>query len=341
LTVRLPDPEELLPRILRLGEEYEFSTFLIGVHVPDVTRGPEKVKLTRPLKERLGRALEGRYWPQRKVEFDRPELQIQIDAVTKRVSVLAAPIYIAGRYRKYARTISSTHWRHFGCGGKGCPVCNFRGHFAEGSVGEIIGRPLLEAARGEAYYFHGMGREDVDARMLGTGRPFVVEISQPKLRRLDLVGLRRRINERGKGLAEVAGPLAAVGEETVPLIKGSDAEKSYCAVVITANPLPPDAGERIASLSGASIEQRTPCRVRHRRAEKVRRRTVIKSFATILDSRTFIWQVRAGAGTYIKELAGGDGGRTNPSLSELLGTPALVFDLDVVAVHFTAPWERR
>ena len=34
--------------------------------------------------------------------------------------------------------------------------------------------------------FHASGREDIDARMLGTGRPFVVEISKPKKRSLDL-----------------------------------------------------------------------------------------------------------------------------------------------------------
>lgn len=79
--------------------------------------------------------------------------------------------------------------------------------------------------------------------------------------------------------------------------------------------------------------------MRHRRAELVRTRTIAESFATVLDARSFIWQVRAGAGTYIKELASGDGGRTRPSLAEALGVPVVIVDLDVAAVHCRAPWE--
>jgi tRNA pseudouridine synthase 10 len=338
--MQFPRPEELLPPLLAIGQEYEFRTFLIGVHVPGVGSGIEKSRLTRPLKEALGRMLEERHWPGREVDFERPELQLRIELPGGRVQALSAPLFIAGRYRKHSRAISSTHWKHLGCRGKGCPVCKFRGHFAEGSVGDVIGRPLLAAAGGTAYSFHGMGREDVDARMLGTGRPFVVEIMQPRRRTLDRAALRETINEGGRGKAEVAGALAMATEDMVLCIKSAEAEKSYSALVVTANPLPPDAQERIASLTGVTVAQRTPCRVSHRRAEKVRMRVVSWSFGTILDARSFLWSVRAGAGTYIKELASSDGGRTTPSLSELLGIPVVVLDLDVTAVDFVPPWER-
>jgi tRNA pseudouridine synthase 10 len=337
--MHLPEPAELLPAVLRIGERYEFDTFVIGVHLAGTVSPAEKTRITRPLKERLGRLLESRYWPGRRVEFDRPELQLHVDAATKRVSVIAAPIFVAGRYRKFSRRISSTHWRHLACRGKGCRGCNFRGYLAEGSVGEIIGQPLLAAARGSSYYLHGMGREDVDARMLGAGRPFVVEIAHPHRRRLDLAGLRQEIAATGTGKAEVAGPLVRVNDEMVPLVKNTEAEKSYCALVVSAAALPADTPLRVGSLGGQTIAQATPSRVRHRRSEKTRRRAIDSSLATLLDARSFLWQVRAGGGTYIKELASGDGGRTVPSLTEVLGTAVAVVDLDVVAVHWRAPWE--
>ena len=53
------------------------------------------------------------------------------------------------------------------------------------SVEEFISEPVLLAAKGVASKFHGSGREDIDARMLGNGRPFVLEISEPKIRTLD------------------------------------------------------------------------------------------------------------------------------------------------------------
>ena len=42
--------------------------------------------------------------------------------------------------------------------------------------------------------------------------------------------------------------------------------------------------------------------------------------------------VNCEGGLYVKELISGDEGRTNPSLSGLLGIPALVEDLDVINV---------
>jgi tRNA pseudouridine synthase 10 len=42
--------------------------------------------------------------------------------------------------------------------------------------------------------------------------------------------------------------------------------------------------------------------------------------------------IEAESGTYIKELISGDGGRTRPSLSELVGVPCNVSKLDVIEI---------
>jgi tRNA pseudouridine synthase 10 len=43
-------------------------------------------------------------------------------------------------------------------------------------------------------------------------------------------------------------------------------------------------------------------------------------------------EIKCDAGLYIKELISGDGGRTKPSLSALLGVEAEVTELDVLDV---------
>ena len=51
----------------------------------------------------------------------------------------------------------------------------------DGSVEEIIAnavKPFFEADNAQ---LHGSGREDIDVRMLGRGRPFVLELVNPKL----------------------------------------------------------------------------------------------------------------------------------------------------------------
>ena len=62
------------------------------------------------------------------------------------------------------------------------------------SVQEIIGDIALRMADGKEHFFHGMGREDIDALMLGDGRPFVLEISQPKKSDIELDELELRAN---------------------------------------------------------------------------------------------------------------------------------------------------
>ena len=53
----------------------------------------------------------------------------------------------------------------------------------------------------------------------------------------------------------------------------------------------------------------------------------------------FVWEVRVESGTYVKELVSGDGGRTRPSLSEILAVPCTCKALDVLEVHWDPPWE--
>ncbi|MCA1819814.1 MAG: hypothetical protein LC620_07185, partial [Halobacteriales archaeon] len=88
-------------------------------------------------------------------------------------------------------------------------------------------------------------------------------------------------------------------------------------------------------LTGAVLEQRTPDRVAHRRADLVRKRSLHKvdldAMAEDLGTR-FSIRVRAESGTYIKEMVSGDEGRTVPSFSALASVPVKVEFLDVLAI---------
>lgn len=81
------------------------------------------------------------------------------------------------------------------------------------------------------------------------------------------------------------------------------------------------------------IDQRTPRRVLKPRADRVRRRRVCTLEWRQLGPREIELGVRTQAGTYIKELVGGDDGRTRPSVTEILGTAAECVELDVTAIH--------
>jgi len=80
------------------------------------------------------------------------------------------------------------------------------------------------------------------------------------------------------------------------------------------------------------VQQRTPTRVSHRRADKIRTREVYRADLDQFWGDAARLVLRCEGGLYIKELISGDGGRTKPSLAELLGSEAMVRELDVINV---------
>jgi len=81
-----------------------------------------------------------------------------------------------------------------------------------------------------------------------------------------------------------------------------------------------------------TINQQTPQRVLHRRAELLRRRDVKTLKWKLLAPKKLELVVSGSSGLYIKELVSGDNGRTKPSVAELLGVEAKVTELDVVRI---------
>jgi tRNA pseudouridine synthase 10 len=86
---------------------------------------------------------------------------------------------------------------------------------------------------------------------------------------------------------------------------------------------------------GRTIAQRTPARVAHRRSDRVRARRIVDARLVDEAPGRFTVELRTEAGTYVKEWVEGDGGRTVPSLSSLVGVPLKVEFLDVLEVHDT------
>jgi tRNA pseudouridine synthase 10 len=91
--------------------------------------------------------------------------------------------------------------------------------------------------------------------------------------------------------------------------------------------------EALQLATGRAIAQRTPTRVSHRRSDRVRARRIVTARVVEANEGGFTLEIRTEAGTYVKEWVEGDGGRTDPSLAALVGTPLKVGYLDVLDVH--------
>ena len=336
---------ELLPRFAEAAaeriNEVESDNFLIGTRVePEITEREKEIRESlglensEAIKAELNREIGKLALPMihRPVEFKNPQVVALVDTRFADITLDISPVFIAGRYNKFSREIPQTIWPCRVCHGKGCDHCHGKGKMYDTSVQEIIGDIALEMAGGEEHFFHGMGREDIDACMLGEGRPFVLEISQPKHRYIDLDELERRANQTD--LAAFNG-LKFVQREAVERYKAAASDKVYHVRVKADGKVNKEELSKVAlSFKDVNIDQRTPRRVEHRRADLVRKRKIHWCTAEWISDDTFDLELETDSGTYVKEFVSGDEGRSVPSFSERLGIPCKVQTLDVLAIKF-------
>ncbi len=328
-------------RIIELIQNYDFDTFLIGVRIPRKLQEMEDELWNRignefaePMKKELAREI-GTIVSEKlgkKVDFSLPDITVIVDFNfdPARLDLEIRSLYIYGEYQKLERDIPQTKWICPKCHGKGCPYCNFMGKLYPTSVEEEIGRPLLDMTGGRDTRFHGAGREDRDALMLGW-RPFIIEVLSPVVRKIDLSELERIVNSSGK--VKIRNLKYSTREEVVKL-KSAKFDKTYEAIVECPGYTKNDLSKIEQTFREITIRQRTPRRVAHRRADKVRERKVYSVSCEPLDENRFRAIIHAEHGTYIKELVSGDEGRTEPSFSSVMKKPCRVVELNVLEVHF-------
>jgi tRNA pseudouridine synthase 10 len=339
---------------------YEFDSYQVGTKVPplieendrllreDTGLDPEagelmKSEFNREVGKRLGERTGTT------VDFGRPDVLVVCDLATDEVDLQVNSAFVYGRYRKLKRDIPQTEWPCRDCNGTGlvqgepCDGCDGVGYRYDESVEQLTAPVVREAMDGESATFHGAGREDVDARMLGTGRPFVIEVDTPRVRSVDTDELQAEVNEFADGKVEVER-LRLATHEMVERVKELPASKTYRIELQFADSVAADTFEAaLSTLDGATVEQDTPQRVSHRRAAKTRIRAVYDADGhlgatgadreTSQQGDTATVEIHGEGGLYVKELVSSDEGRTQPSLAGELGVEATVTALDVLTVE--------
>ena len=320
--------------------EVESDNFLVGCHADPAALKKEKeiwekhqLQNYESIKTELNREIGKVALPMihRPVEFKNPQCVACIDTRFADVKLDLSPVFIKGRYNKLSREIPQTIWPCRVCRGKGCPRCHGTGKMYQTSVQEIIGEIALKMCDGQEHFFHGMGREDIDALCLGEGRPFVLEISQPRRRDIDLDELERLANE--SELAQYHY-LQFTERAEVARTKTATPTKTYRVIVRAEGKVNKERVNEVAtSFKNVHLDQRTPKRVEHRRADLVRDREILWVKAEVLGEDTFSLTLETQSGTYVKEFVSGDDGRCVPSFSQALGIQCRVETLDVIAIN--------
>lgn len=330
-------------RVIKAVEGYEFSTFLIGTRPSGLLLENEEIlwaasgsRWAEPLKTEMNREVGRRVESalEKKADLTSPQITALLDIEHNKVELEVRSLYIFGHYRKLIRGIPQTRWPCRECGGKGCERCGFTGRMYQESVDELIRPEVVKATGSIDTSFHGAGREDIDALMLGEGRPFIVEAVQPHRRRIDLTMLQHSINRYSAGKVEVLG-LKFVSGSSVETIKQTKADKVYrIRVTFSRQVSEENLYNAFDKLTREPVVQKTPSRVVHRRADMDRTRQVHSMELEYLsaDGLSAVILVECQGGLYIKELVSGDDGRTRPNLAESLNVEAKVAELDVMKV---------
>lgn len=343
---------EMIPKVVnRVVEDlqqFEFASFLVGSIPPpylvehqDEVRAKHELIYAETLKSHfnreLGRTLQKAI--EKPVDFGRPDIVIVYDVLEDKIRLQINPIFVSGRYRKLVRGIPQSRWDCKKCKGKGCEDCNNTGRKYPDSVAEYVGTPIMESMQGSRFKFHAAGREDIDALMLGSGRPFVVEVSEPKKRSVNFRELEQEVNTRAEGNVEVLELGLSERAEAQWLKEESPSNiKEYSAVIWTEEDVPPEKLTKAHELLfEIDVQQRTPTRVAHRRSDLVRQKHVYEVRLSKIGPNQVQGFFKVQGGTYVKELISGDDGRTIPSLSEVLGTTCICRELTVTAIHSLFP----
>jgi tRNA pseudouridine synthase 10 len=324
------------PRSMLVRENEVATSFLPGQYTS------LKNSVNSSIAERIAKAT-GRKSDQRA-----QDASFEFDFISKKAVARPMQLYIHGHYIKLARGFCQSRWHCSECGGsgtrasarlrpsvaggdgaEGCDSCNGSG-MNYPSVEEEIGKILAPAFSATICTLHASGREDVDVRCLGTGRPFVAELASPKKRHADLHALEAEF-EKNENVRAVR--LRMVRKGFIDSVCNSHFEKEYEAIISADRALTENDAKKISAMSGTSLSQHTPTRVLARRTDMLRRRTIYKISAELVEGGKLRLRLLAEAGTYIKEFIHSDGGRTKPSVSSALGCRAQCDSLDVVAIH--------
>ena len=331
-------------RITGLCSDFEFDTYVVGsnpvpllVERQDELSGIYSILYAETLKSHFNRELGIALYSllQKSVDFEKPDVVFIYSMIDDEIKVQINPIFIFGRYRKLVRGIPQSRWDCKKCRGRGCDECNGTGRKYPDSISEYVGIPAQIIADGTKFKFHAAGREDIDVLMLGQGRPFVVEIAEPRVRNPSLEDITTSINNEARGKIEVQGLLLTDRHRLQKLKEDASSNiKEYEAIIAIESKVT-DKQLKILEkkFKGVTIQQRTPHRVAHRRSDLVREKVIhkisVKQYKEGYLKATFKVQ----GGTYIKELISGDNGRTIPSIAENLGIGCKCTELNVTAIY--------
>jgi tRNA pseudouridine synthase 10 len=317
----------LAVKAAQAAKPYQFASFAIGVILPegvqereDELRSEIKAKGGESVKTHFSRLLTALVSTKvrRKVDKSRPDLLALVDAGRLTATVSVRPVYFFARYTKPSG-LRQRKERCGGCGGRGCERCRGTGFARVSSVEDAVGTRLLRESGAGSFKFMWIGSEDKESEVLPPGRPFVVELKGPLVRKVP-----RRFVSRGKGWqVSVTGGRRLPSKPTVlPSFRIVTRATAVTRRMVTLDELQ----EVRRTFRDAEV-------VFDRPGGRPIMKKVYRASASRLAPRSLEIRAELDGGLPVKRFV--DGGSVSPSVSEVLKTDVGCRRFDVCRVKLT------
>lgn len=341
------DYDSWTERTVDAVSDIEFDTIQIGTHPPQ-----SLAKNERELRNRAGLAQDAGWTINALIdhrighrlleqvdatlETEHPDVVAVIDLVAEQVEVDISPVYLYGRYRKLRPGIAQRVRECPACTGTGtvgnngeltCQNCDGSGRVT--SIEEMVAWSVRSILGGSDVKLHTAGGEADDVLVKGTGRPFVLEVVEPRRRGIDIAEIEAEIAEVTDHRIVVDG-LAYATPEIVEHVTHQPVRQRYRLTVTLADSrTEAEIEEAISTLSEASIRQRID---KGQRPHDVVR-TLQDPTAERLDGGLVAFEFGVESGIDIEAIATGGAGRTEPSLASVLPAEVELESVAVVAIE--------
>jgi tRNA pseudouridine synthase 10 len=308
-------------RIVREARRHQFETFSVGMILPagvqereDRLRSELRIRGRATIKSQLTGKIASFIQSELDKKVDRlhPDLTAVVDLATDTVNLTTKSIFVYGRYTK-PRGLSQRRTVCERCNGRGCGACD-GGYARTPSLEAVVDNRLVRLLGAQRTKFTWFGSEDPDSLVYPPGRPFVVEVKNPRKRKTPA----RLALRTGKGLAKISGLKVLKGRpSSIPSFTFETR-----AFIESETPVDPSALRSRRVKGTISVEYRNnKDKVVNKKVYRLRIRA---------KGKNMVAEIKLDGGLPVKRFVGGDS--VYPSLSELLKTPLKCQRFDILRV---------
>ena len=320
----------MMDRITKMGglaaskaRRYQSASFTVGVSLPDGVQEREdelrsnlKLKGNETIKTQAARLLAAELARGlgKRLARQRPDLNILADFGSGQVTVTSRPLYYYARYTKPGKTSQKRSFCEQ-CRGAGCGRCGGTGFERKPSVEGLLRKKLTDFTGSEKMTFSWVGSEDRESRVYQPGRPFLVEIKNPKRRKPPQ---KFGVRARGGLVSVTRGRVLPSKPVKLPSFKFRTKIRAVAATKVTPQAL----AELEARFRGAAV-----------RFDRPHNRPTTKSVYRVSargKGRTISIDAELDGGLPVKRFVSGE--LVSPSVSEVLKTEVSCRSFDICGV---------